>query len=625
MRVRSQGKSPSYKNLLNLVIVGVLLCTSQVYAQKAKLRSKLTTVTSENGQKLKVESGTLEVPENRTSGNKRNISIAYQRVKSTSKSPGAAIFLLAGGPGGSWINTFPFEERFQEVLFYRQFCDVILFDQRGAGESTPNLSCKGKRTIPLNEPLTTETRKTAMRLVAVECRDYWLKKGVDLSAYNTDESARDLDDLRKALGYDKIILIGGSYGSHLGLHYLRKFPEAVYRAIFYGIEGPDHTWDIPGETLNALQRIASYTEQSEYYKNLIPEEGLIEALRSVLKKVEEKPARVSVLHENKEVEVAVNKLVIQTCATYRAGKRYDPMTWPDLILAMYKGDFSFPAQVNLAMRTVNAPNAMSNMMDFASGISHERRLKILNDPAQVLLGDINFVYTYREGIWPYKYIGDTFRKNVKTDIPILLIHGTWDLSTPLENAEEIAASLQNGHLIKVLGGTHDALYDLFEHWPPVYDLLESFLLGKKTTVPREVNLPDVIFPEPNSPEQISLWDACIGGDVKTLKKAIQEGADINALDTRKNRNGRRPLNWAAWYGHTTIIELLLKHGADINAQNNSGYTAIHHAAENCKPESFELLWKHKADIDITNYGGRTVLQTAKKVKCKAIVKFIRSN
>ncbi len=617
--------NPKTKVCLYLLLVGAtsnlpFAVYADVTGKNYQISKQMEQVVSEDNRSMEVESGFLSVAENRKKINSGNtISIAYQRLRTESAYPKTAVFLLAGGPGASWLNTLRLKERFSEVLFYNQFFDVVLFDQRGAGRSVPQLSCDDSRQIPLSEPFTQQSVGSAIKAVAIKCRDFWLDKGVDLASYNTVESAGDINDLRLALGYEKIILIGGSYGSHLGLHFISEYPEVVSRAIFHGLEGPDHTWDKPSDVLNTLKRIATETEQSDFYQTQIPKQGLLWALQTVIKKVEKNNPKVALKVNGKNTEVVVNKFVIQALASLKAGKRHAVLKWPDLIIAMYKGDFSMPAQLSLAMRKVSAPNAMSISMDFASGISEKRYQEITHDPAQNILGDINFSYTVQQGVWPVKNLGDDFRKNKTLNHQILLIHGTWDMSTPIENAIEMHEVLSNSHLIKVNQAGHNALYDLFQHWPPLSGHLEGFLLGHKTNIPNEVNLPAIDWPEAVSMEQIQLWNASISGNIQAAISALKSGAEVNSLDTRKSKSGRRPLNYAALAGHINMIEWLLANGAEINAQNKTGFTALQHAVENCEVEAFKILLKNKADSAMTTLNKLSLTEIAKQNKCNKVI------
>ena len=96
------------------------------------------------------------------------------------------------------------------------------------------------------------------------------------------------------------------------------------------------------------------------------------------------------------------------------------------------------------------------------------------------------------------------------------------------------------------------------------------------------------------------------GKLEELRKAINAGADVNAKDNK----GATALIQAAMLGHTATAELLLKHGADINAKDNRGSTALIWAAINGKTETAELLLKNGADINAKNKYGCTALMYA---------------
>ncbi len=113
--------------------------------------------------------------------------------------------------------------------------------------------------------------------------------------------------------------------------------------------------------------------------------------------------------------------------------------------------------------------------------------------------------------------------------------------------------------------------------------------------------------------QNALWDAAKSGDVAALKKAIDEGADVNAIDARTNPNGRRALNWAAWYNHAEAIEELLKVGAEINGVNLTGFTPIHHAAEAGSPEAARGGFAHTRS-PVSRTLGRRVTSGCKRPK-----------
>jgi uncharacterized protein len=112
--------------------------------------------------------------------------------------------------------------------------------------------------------------------------------------------------------------------------------------------------------------------------------------------------------------------------------------------------------------------------------------------------------------------------------------------------------------------------------------------------------------------QSALWDASISGDTIALVKALDEGAKVDSLDTRRSVNGRRPLNWAALTNHAAAVRILLDRGAPIEATNLTGFTALHHAAEAGSLEAAEVLIAQGANLGTTNRQGMTPVETARE-------------
>jgi ankyrin repeat protein len=73
--------------------------------------------------------------------------------------------------------------------------------------------------------------------------------------------------------------------------------------------------------------------------------------------------------------------------------------------------------------------------------------------------------------------------------------------------------------------------------------------------------------------QSRLWDAAMAGDTAAIRQAVTDGANVDSLDMRTNRNGRRALNWAAWYDRADAVKVLLELKANIEGENITGFTA----------------------------------------------------
>jgi ankyrin repeat protein len=116
-----------------------------------------------------------------------------------------------------------------------------------------------------------------------------------------------------------------------------------------------------------------------------------------------------------------------------------------------------------------------------------------------------------------------------------------------------------------------------------------------------------------TPLSLAVWTS-----TKATELLISHGADVNAT----NGFGDTPLHIAvARYGKQSeegavitknAIELLLAHGASINTQNSKGETPLHSAVRSNQISLVELLLKHKADVNIANRDGKTPLQLAKE-------------
>ena len=237
-----------------IVIFSIICALSQIsLAQEKAGNLSIEPYVFENSknEKVQAEFGRLKVPENRKKPNGNMIELAFVRFKSTSKNPGSPIIYLAGGPGGSGIQSAKYN-RFELFMAMREFGDVIALDQRGTGESNPNLRCLSKLDLPFDKPLTRESyiKEESEKIKA--CSESWDKQGIDASAFNTVESANDLNDLRKALGAEKVSLWGISYGTHLALATIRQHGKYIDRAILAGVEGVDDTLKLPDNTQKLL-------------------------------------------------------------------------------------------------------------------------------------------------------------------------------------------------------------------------------------------------------------------------------------------------------------------------------------------------------------------------------------
>ncbi|MEK8031030.1 alpha/beta fold hydrolase [Ideonella sp. DXS29W] len=182
----------------------------------------------------------------RADGPQIDIHVAVLPAIARNKKPDPVLF-FAGGPGQSAIGAAQAVSRVLGRFLNRR--DVILIDQRGTGRSAP-LNCEvDAPTKPIAEAIN-QGRQTSMLQA---CRDSLQKLPYgDLRQFTTTIAMADADAVRRALGAEKVNVMGGSYGTRAVLEYMRQFPGQVRRAIIDGVAPPDMA--LPGSFSPDAQR-----------------------------------------------------------------------------------------------------------------------------------------------------------------------------------------------------------------------------------------------------------------------------------------------------------------------------------------------------------------------------------
>lgn len=173
---------------------------------------------------LKTRCGYLVVPENRSRPQGTTIKLPFIYVESNnpSKRPDPVLF-TGGGPGLSSLHPVTSIGR-RSLLRNR---DYIAFEQRGTHFAQPNLECEGLGQSIQRATLEHSSVDEAVSAAIRQCRANLTQQGIDLSAYNTDESAADIEDLRRLLQIDSLNLMGISYSGGLMMAVLQKYPDHI--------------------------------------------------------------------------------------------------------------------------------------------------------------------------------------------------------------------------------------------------------------------------------------------------------------------------------------------------------------------------------------------------------------
>jgi len=437
--------------------------------------------------------GQMFVPLNRANPESDRISIEFFHFpRESSANPNTPpMFMLRGGPGfegldGMLSQAGQFE---QNIQMHLATSDLIIVGQRGIGSSRPNTLIRHARPPGLGKSNTGEATATFQDSIKEE-RQYWIDQGLDLSGFNAREAATDVRDIAKGLGFEQIMISGGSFGSHWGMTLMRQHPELVARAVLHGMEGPDHTWDNPGGIWNVYRRVAEDAEASTRLQDLVPEGGLVNAVEQLVLRAESKPIAV-ILNAGKSNE---QEVIIDGDAMRWLARGYTRIlrTWPAEVIEMHHGNMEKAAR-RVAMQQrggVGSINSTASfwMLDSSSGISPQRLALFKADPALQIIGSTFDFYEMGSPIWEAD-LGEDFRASFKTDIPTVIVHGTWDLSTPYENATELAPWFTNGTLVTVERGSHGALGEALDADKDFRNALGLFMTtGDRSGFPEKIQL-----------------------------------------------------------------------------------------------------------------------------------------
>ncbi|MFE7775823.1 alpha/beta hydrolase [Streptomyces sp. NPDC057445] len=196
----------------------------------------------DSGTPATYQCATIKVPldYNRPGGKK--IDVAISRIKATSSTERRGVLLLnPGGPGGSGLDMPLFMGPELPKSVTKRY-DLIGFDPRGIGQSSP-VGC-GLTTKELNSdrPYKAETFAKDVKWARTFAEKCNTKVGDKLRHITTRNTARDMDVIRAVLGEKKISYLGYSYGTYLGAVYTQMFPQRADRFVLDSAVDPARVW-----------------------------------------------------------------------------------------------------------------------------------------------------------------------------------------------------------------------------------------------------------------------------------------------------------------------------------------------------------------------------------------------
>jgi pimeloyl-ACP methyl ester carboxylesterase len=393
------------------------------------------------------------------------------RLHSAAARPRAPIVFLAGGPGipGSAMARVPaYFDFFQKLT---EAADVILLDQRGSGLSSPNLNdCPARTPLPIDVFSSAPALGAALAQATAGCAAFWREKNVDLTGYNTQESAEDIEDLRRALHIPKLSFLAHSYGTELALDYIRRHPENVESAVLAGTEGPGDHGSMPEAFDIQLQKISALAGQD-----------LSAMFTRAISRLTS-PARLPIPHANGTIylptgDVALRFLTEQLLAD---GRRISLL--PQLLETVANGDYSIltPMVANLYENFSGGVTLMGRAINCAaarpvrpSALESQFRDIVRIDLLPEICHAANGGFTL-----PAIYFAPFY-----SPARVLFLSGSLDANTPPAKAERIRWGFPNATHLTVANGFHETLPA-----PEVQSVVADFLQGQDVAG-RVVRLP----------------------------------------------------------------------------------------------------------------------------------------
>ncbi|GGM67828.1 peptidase [Thermopolyspora flexuosa] len=196
----------------------------------------------------KAECATVEVPLDHSDPSGRRLRLALNRFRATGPRSARLGVLLVnpGGPGASGRELAAYVAAHLPERVTARY-DIVGFDPRGVGASSPALSCVDPKRYyrpprPDNVPRGERDEEVLLeraRAYAEGCASRWSWL---LPHMTTENAARDMDVIRQALGERTISYLGYSYGTYLGAVYATLFPERVRRMVLDSVIDPTGVW-----------------------------------------------------------------------------------------------------------------------------------------------------------------------------------------------------------------------------------------------------------------------------------------------------------------------------------------------------------------------------------------------
>ncbi len=395
--------------------------------------------------------GKYEVFEDRARRKGRKIPIYIVVYPATGSTKSADPFLhIPGGPGSSATEDAPYVV--QEFAKIRERRDLVFIDQRGTGGSNL-LFCEFFDANDLQSYLGQWNPLDRVKACRTE-----LEKKADLRLYTTSIAVDDLNEVRAALGYDKINLFGGSYGTRFVQEYLRRHGDTVRSVIMQGVSLTSQ--HMPGtfaeDNQRALDGVLSECLADKSCSEKYP--NVREDANKVLAELRKGPVVVEVEIEHKKSKVSLSRDLAAEAIRYMLYQSGSASRIPWVLNSAATGNYIPLAEAAIFYRQVIVATGATGMylsVTCAEDLPFVNDEKSMKAGADLWLGNYRLVQQ-REAcaLWPRGDIPKDYASPVRSNVPALILSGQWDPVTPPSSGDAAAKHLPNSLHVVVPSGGH---------------------------------------------------------------------------------------------------------------------------------------------------------------------------
>jgi pimeloyl-ACP methyl ester carboxylesterase len=394
--------------------------------------------------------GLHEVFENRAARSGRKLPLKIILVPARSPHPQLKpVFYLGGGPGETNTEFVPFAL----ASTFHEDHDIVLVDSRGTGEGH-RLACRMPRS---DDHLEGYLHTPFAPAIASACRRE-LEQRFDLSQYSTAAMVDDLDEVRQALGYDKINLAGGSFGTYAALMYMRAHGGHVRSAYLVSLVTLDNRvplYHAQGAQWALEQLFAQCAADADCH-GAYP--NLREDFSAVLARLHQAPVRASVRHPvsgaQTQIQLTEQAFADAVRVMMYSGARGREI--PFLIAQAKAGDFDLLAETAIDANRGFYGAAPLGLYYAVTCNEFVDRIRP-GDVEPATRGSYAGAARVKDQMascqaWPKTILPEGYFQPFRSDVPALLISGDTDPASPPRWGEAVHAFLPNSVHVVVRGG-----------------------------------------------------------------------------------------------------------------------------------------------------------------------------